>query len=182
MAAHKRDSNSCVPTTKGATGKVAQLEEKLKQVIEAGRRLGVGKGSFEEVQANFKERDEVEVELKEARKSIKADKTMVKNLAQASMSAAGWTQALLEGDARFSQAEEGAVESRLAAETVGLVTSAQFRLKREELEAEAISKRKRDVEEGQAASVALEKRKKAKKLKREQEQKRGLSFAEDEDG
>lgn len=183
MAAHKRESQHCVPTTKGAIGKVAQLEAKLKEIIGHGRRLGAGQGgSFEEVQANLKARDEAEAELKAARQSSKDEKVLVKNLAQKSMSAAGWTQALLEGDARFSQAEEGMVEQRLAAETVGLVSSAAFRQKREELESEAISKRKREEEDERATRSDADQRKKEKKLKREREQKRGLSFVADDDG
>jgi hypothetical protein len=181
MAAHQRESQHCVPTTKGATGKVAQLEGKLKEIIEHGRRLGTGKGgSFEEVQANLKARDEAEAELKAARQSSKDEKRAVKDLAQKSMSAAGWTQALLEGDARFSQAEEGVVEHRLAAETVGLVSSAAFRQKREELETEAIGKRKRDEEAERATRLEAVKQKKEKKIRREREQKRGLSFVEDD--
>jgi hypothetical protein len=183
MAAHQRESQHCVPKTKGATGKVAQLEGQLRDIIEHGRRLAAGKGgSFDEVQANLKARDEAEAALKAARQSSKDEKALVKNLAQKSMSAADWTQALLEGDARFSQAEEGVVEQRLAAETVGLVSSAAFRQKREELESEALSKRKREEDAERATRLDADKRKKEKKLKREREQTRGLSFVADDDG
>mmetsp|Transcript_32882 Transcript_32882/g.105466 ORF Transcript_32882/g.105466 Transcript_32882/m.105466 type:complete len:205 (-) Transcript_32882:143-757(-) len=183
MAAHKRESQSCTRVkTKGASGEVARLEEKLRAVIEAGRRLAAHGGAYDVVEANTKERGEVEAALKEARSTTKAEKARVKELAQQSMSAAGWTSALLQGEEnRFAKADEGAVESQLAAATVGLVSSAAFREKREELEAAAGAKREREAEEAAEAAAAQQARKRAKKREREKAQQRGLSFAADEE-
>jgi len=205
---------------------VARLEEKLRAVIEAGRRLAAHGGAYDVVEANTKERGEVEAALKAARSSTKAasprsgatqrhtdaalvrpsplaaaaaaaaaaaivvtppsheqaEKARVKELAQQSMSAAGWTSALLQGEEnRFAKADEGAVESQLAAATVGLVSSAAFREKREELEAAAGAKREREAEEAAEAAAAQQARKRAKKREREKQQQRGLSFAADEE-
>ena len=51
---------------------VARLEEKLRAVIEAGRRLAAHGGAYDVVEANTKERGEVEAALKAARSSTKA--------------------------------------------------------------------------------------------------------------
>mgnify|MGYP003684450071 CR=1 FL=1 len=182
IAAHQRDSSHCVPKTKGAVGEVARLEAQLQQLTDEGRRLEAGKGSYEEVQANLRQRQETEAALKAARKNTKDEKKLVKNLAKKSMSVEGWTQALLDGDARFSCAQEGLVEERLTAQTVGLVSGAAFRQKREQLEAEAARKRAHEEDKEQEKKSALHMKNKQRKLKREQEQKRTLSFTDDDDG
>ena len=113
-------------------------------------------------------RERCEYPRTQARKDSKADKKAIKQLAANSMSAASWTQGVLDGDSKYVRAEEG-VEQRLAASTVGLVTADQFREKRLALE-----------EEAQEAEEAQRRRRQAKKAKREQEQRRGLSFVEDD--
>ena len=93
MRAHQRESQSCYPTSgKGESSTIKKLEEKLRTLIGHGRALGTGNGTFEETQRNAAERVKVEAELKQARKETKHDKQAVKDLAQASMSAANWTQ------------------------------------------------------------------------------------------
>lgn len=144
-----------------------------------GRDAECGEG---EVQANLRQRQETEAALKAARKNTKDEKKLVKNLAKKSMSVEGWTQALLDGDARFSCAQEGLVEERLTAQTVGLVSGAAFRQKREQLEAEAARKRAHEEDKEQEKKSALHMKNKQRKLKREQEQKRTLSFTDDDDG
>lgn len=176
MLAHRRESESCVPplgTDKNAPHAVKQAEAALQEVIEEGNRLKVS-GSFDEIQNHTRRRAEAEQALKRARNESKAEKRAIKDLAVASMSAANWTQAVLGGESeRFSRGED-AVEQRLAQETVGLVSSADFRERREQLETEAAERKVREVE-------AAQKRKQEKKRKREQQQRRGLSFTEDED-
>ena len=120
--------------------------------------------------------------MKQARKETKAEKQAIKDLAAASMSAAGWTQALLDGEeTRFAKAESNAVEQRLSAETVGLVSASDFREKRAALEAEATEKRVREEQEARDAVVEKQQRKKQKRQQREREERRGLSFVEDDD-
>ena len=44
LAAHQRESESCLSSTANATPAVARLEARLKEVIENGRKLGMGEG------------------------------------------------------------------------------------------------------------------------------------------
>ena len=179
MAAHQRESSSCVPApSKGNAPKAVRMaEERLAEIIEEGQRLQTT-GSFEEVEGNVARRKEAELALKRARDDGKAEKRAIKELAASSMSAAAWTSSLSsaisgDGDQRFERADEG-VDSALAARTVGLVSAEAFRERREAVEAEAAGKREREEAE------RLE-RKQAKKKKREQQERRGLSFVEDDD-
>jgi hypothetical protein len=83
-------------------------------------------------------------------------------------------------EARFDRAEGGMVEQALAAQTVGLVTSAEFRERREALEAEEAARGVREEEaERKAAQHRLEK-KRARKRQREEQERRGLSFVEED--
>ena len=185
MAAHQRESSTCIPAPgKNEPKVVKDAEVALAAVIEEGRVLAAS-GSFEDQERNAAERKEAEAAVKRARAESKADKRAIKELAASSMSAASWTQsvaAVIGGgdDARFAKAEDGTVEHRLAAETVGLVSAEAFRERREALEAEEATKREREAEEeAEAAKRRLEK-KKEKKRKREQQERRGLSFVEDD--
>ena len=128
------------------------------------------------------ERAEVEEELKRARKESKAEKTMVKTLAQESLSAASWTQSLAsafsgDGDQRFARGDDS-LDQRLASETVGLVTAGAFREKRLALEAEVVAKREREEEIERERAAAEKQRRREKKQKREAQQRKGLSFEE----
>ena len=179
LAAHKRESSSCIPQpSKGHAPKaVRDAEERLREVIEEGHRLHAH-GSFESIERNTKERVQAEQALKSARSESKAEKRQIKDLAAKSMSTAAWTSSLssaLEGggDDRFSRAEDN-LEHRLAQQTVGLVKADDFRRKREAIEEEEAGKAEREEEAKKA-------KKAAKKAKREQQERQGLSF-EDEDG
>lgn len=181
MRSHQRESQSCYPTSgKGESNAIKALDEKLRSLIDEGRRLGTTGGSFEETQRNEAERQKVEHELKNARKEHRNEKQAVKDLAKASMSAANWTQVLLAGDQRFSKGEES-VEGRLAQQTVGLVTSSEFREIRASLEAEAVFKEMEALAQEKRERAAAEEEKKARRKKQRQEQASKLSF-EDEDG
>lgn len=182
LEAHKRESSSCVPPpSKGNAPKaVKDAEDKLRQIIEDGRRLQSG-GSFEEIEANVAARREAEQVLKRVRDECKSEKRHIKDLAASSMSAAAWTSSLSSaldggGDTRFAKAEEN-VEARLAQQTVGLVSAKDFQAKREAIEAEEAAlggvegKRVRD----EADRLA---KKAAKKAKREKQERKGLSFDE----
>ena len=180
MVAHQRESQSCFPKAgRSDSEKVKRLEARLAAVIAEGKALGEGRGTFEESEKNVAERAEVERQLKQARKDTKADKQAIKQLAQDSLSAS-WTQGVLDGDAKYVKGEDG-IESKLAAETIGLVTADQFREKKKALEAEAAEKRCREAEEAAGAAAAQRKRKEAKRAKREQQERRGLSFVEDDE-
>eukprot|EP00966_Prymnesium_polylepis_P060459 1402784-Prymnesium_polylepis.1 len=101
------------------------------------------------------------------------------------MSAASWTSSLAsafsgDGDERFSRGDD-ALDSRLAQETVGLVSGAAFREKRLALEAEEVARRAKEEESERERVAAAKQRKKDKKRKREQEERRGLSFEEVDD-
>ena len=179
MAAHQRESQSCMPPpSKGNAPKaVKDAEEHLAAIIEEGQRLQMS-GSYEEVERNTAKRKEAEQALKRARSECKAEKRQIKDLAAASMSAAAWTSTLSSaldggGDGRFAKAEEH-VEHALAARTVGLVSAEDFAKRREAVEAETAGKREREEQE------RLE-RKQAKKAKREQKERSRLSFEEDAD-
>lgn len=182
ISAHQRESQSCRPKAgRDESSTVKALEERLASVIAEGKTIGLSAGSFEQSQRNEAERAEIEWKIKQARKDQKADKRAIKELAARSMSAVSWTQGVLEGDARYAKASEDGVETRLAAETVGLVTADAFRQKREELEADNVAKRRREEDEERNAADAERKRKAARKAKREREERRGLSFdVEDE--
>lgn len=182
MSAHQRESQSCRPKLgRDESATVKALEERLASVIAEGKTIGLSSGSYEQSQRNEAERAELERQLKQARKDQKADKRAIKELASKSMSAASWTQGVLEGDARYAKASESGVEARLAAETIGLVTADAFRQKREALEAEDVAKRRREEDEERNAAEAERKRKAARKAKREREERRGLSFDVEED-
>ena len=180
MSAHQRESQQCHPRSgQGESSSVKMLEAKLADVIAEGKKLGMGSGTFDESEKNAALRKVVESELKSARKDSKADKRAIKELAQSSMSAASWTQGVLDGDAKYVKGESG-LEQQLAADTVGLVTAEQFRERREKLETAAAEKRGREESDGQEAVEQARKRRQAKKAKREQQERRGLSFEEDE--
>lgn len=181
LAAHKRDSSTCAPqVTKGASSAVQRAEKRVADIIAEGRRHDL---TFEELERNGRDRKEAEQVLKQARTESKQEKRAIKEMAAASQSAAGWTSALLAGEeARFAKAEEGAVDARLAKETVGFVTAAAFREKREALQAEEAGKAARQEAEAQAEVAARAERKAHKKRKREEQQRRGLSFDDEEDG
>uniref|UniRef100_A0A7S0L2F9 Uncharacterized protein n=1 Tax=Coccolithus braarudii TaxID=221442 RepID=A0A7S0L2F9_9EUKA len=179
IRAHQRESESC--RAKIGDSKESQdikaLEARVTRLIEDGRRLGTVGCSFEESERNARERKEAEDALKAARRHSKAEKKEVKKLARDSMSAANWTQALLKGDERFTKADDS-IETRLAQHTVGLQTSASFRLKREEVEGEVVAKRAREEESARQTALAAEMKKKARKIKHEKMQRSMLSFDE----
>ena len=180
MSAHQRESQSCYPKAgKSDSSVVKALEARLASVIAEGKALGSGSGTFEQTERNAAERVEVEQLLKQARKDSKADKKAIKQLAANSMSAASWTQGVLDGHNKYVRAEEG-VEHRLAAETIGLVTADQFREKRMALEEEALEKRQREEAAAREADEVQRRRRQAKKAKREQEERRCLSFVDDD--
>lgn len=179
MSAHQRESEQCAPRgSAGESAGVQKLFAEVTRLIDEGKRLA-HEGSFEEKERNEKERMEAEKTLKEARIQAGKDTKNIKKLAKASMSAKGWTQALLEGDDRFARGDES-IDQRLAQETKGLFRSSEFREKREALEAEAGKKREREEEEEKARLLLQKQVKQAKKAKREQQQRRGLSFVEDD--
>jgi hypothetical protein len=181
MRAHQRESESCFAQSgKGESSAVTALAERLRKLIDEGRKLGTGTGTFEDTQRNAKERAQVEAQLKQARKETKREKQAVKDLAAASMSAANWTQHILQGDSRFSKGE-ASVEHRLAQETVGLVTSSEFKAKKEALEAEAVRKEREDEERAAAKRAAAEVERKARKKRQRQEQASKLSFADEDE-
>lgn len=181
MSAHQRESQACTPRSgPGDSSTVKALEAQLVVVIAEGKKLGTGGCTFDESEKNAALRREVERSLKEARRDSKADKRAIKQLAESSMSAASWTQGVLDGDAKYVKGESG-LEAQLAADTVGLVTAEQFRERREKLEVDAVEKRGREEEEEREAVEQTRKRRQAKKAKREQQQRRGLSFEEPED-
>ena len=172
MSAHQRESQSCRPqASRSDSTSVKALEAKLASVVAEGKALGMGSGTFEQSEKNAALQKELEKQLRQARRDSKADKQAIRQLAQNSMSAASWTQGVLDGDSKYVKGESG-VEQRLAAETVGLVTADQFREKRERLESEEADERDAAEKEKQ--------RRRAKKAKREQQERRGLSFVEDE--
>ena len=181
MRAHQRESQTCKPRSgQGDSSAVKALEAKLAEVIAEGKKLGTSGCTFDESEKNEELRRRVERSLKEARRESKVDKRQIKQLAESSMSAASWTQGVLDGDTKYVKGETG-LEAQLAAETVGLVTAEQFRERREKLEAEAVEKRGREEEEEREAVEQMRKRRLAKKAKREQQEKAKLSFeAEDE--
>lgn len=182
MTAHQRESSTCAPAlkSKNPTPNVKEAEESLAAAIEEGRRLET-LGSFEDVEKAARSRREAELRLKQARSDSKAEKRQIRELAASSLSAASWTKAVLGGEeARFDRAEGGMVEQALAAQTVGLVTSAEFRERREALEAEEAARGVREEEaERKAAQHRLEK-KRARKRQREEQERRGLSFVEED--
>ena len=178
MSAHQRESQACRPRSgQGDSSTVKTLEAQLAGVIAEGKRLGMGTGTFEESEKNAALRKDIEGQLRVARKDSKADKRAIKQLAESSMSAASWTQGVLDGDAKYVKGESG-LEQQLAAETVGLVTAEQFRQRREKLEVDAAEKRVREEWEEREAAEQTRKRRQAKKAKREQQERRGLSFEE----
>ena len=188
MAAHKRESSSCSLLSGGAPSKnapaaVKKAEEALAEIIADGHRLQAA-GTFEELEQHAVKRKEAEQAVKKARSESKAEKAAIKQLAANSMSAANWTSCLtsaLDGnadDGRFSKGES-AIEERLASETVGLVTSAQFKEKREALAAEGARKREEEARAESEARAERARKKQEKKRKREAAERRGLSFAEE---
>ena len=180
MSAHQRESQSCRPqANRSDSTSVKALEAKLASVVAEGKALGMGSGTFEQSEKNAALQKELEKQLREARRDSKADKQAIRQLAQNSMSAASWTQGVLDGDSKYVKGEAG-VEQRLAAETVGLVTADQFREKRERLESEEAEKRQREEADERDAAEKEKQRRRAKKAKREQQERRGLSFVEDE--
>jgi hypothetical protein len=183
MAAHQLESSTCFPppSLAHAPPAIKQAEAALRAVVEEGERLRVC-GSFDEVQRNAQARADAHQALKRAKLDAKADKRAIKDLAQSSMSAASWTQALKDGsDSKFARAEGSVIESRLAAETVGLVTSTEFRQKREELAAEEAQRRAEEEGKREREQAEAQERKRAKKRKHEERERRGLSF-EEQDG
>ena len=178
---HQLMSDSCRPSV-GAreSHTVKQLHEKLERLVKEGKELGLGSGSFEQSEANAREQREVEAALRAARSDSKAEAKAIRKQAAASMSAASWTQSILEGDARFARAEES-IDSRLAQETVGLVSGKDFAAKRVTLEHEQAQKRVRDAEAEAEAERERRERKERRKAKQEKRERRGLSFHE-EDG
>ena len=182
LAAHQRESYRCIPVSNPrAPPAVKEAEAALRLVMEEGQRLE-GSGSLEEIERNTAARAVALQELKRVRQLQRSEKAEIKRLAQSSMSAEGWTQALLNGEsARFASAETNAVETKLAAETYGLVTASEFREKRETIEAEAASKRERDAAAERDAAEDRKRAKKAKKQERERMEKRGLSFDQEDD-
>ena len=180
---HQRESDKCRPGASASDSQeVKRLHGKLQALLDEGRALGQGHGSFEATQQNARDVEAAETALKQARRDSKADKKAVKALARESMSAANWTQAVLSGeDARFSRAEEGSVESELAAQTVGLVSTADFRERRAAIERDAATKREREAEAEVQAAAAQRRRKKERKLQNERAERRGLSFTEEDD-
>ena len=85
---------------------VKRLHAKVQELVERGKSLGTGGGSFEATQRNALDLAEAEAALKAARRASKDDKQLVKALARDSMSAANWTAAVLSGeDARFARGE-----------------------------------------------------------------------------
>ena len=182
MAAHQRESSSCYPLTASASAPkaVRDAEEQLRAAIDESKRLAAGGGSFEEQERAVRERSSAVLALKRARQESRDAKKEIRDIAQASMSAQGWTDALRAGEeARFARAEGDAVESRLASETIGLVSASAFKQKRAEIEAEREAQREREEQQVQEAALAQQQRKRAKKQQREREQRRGLSFDED---
>mmetsp|Transcript_5874 Transcript_5874/g.9856 ORF Transcript_5874/g.9856 Transcript_5874/m.9856 type:complete len:202 (+) Transcript_5874:286-891(+) len=178
---HQREADSCRLTAGSSDSQlVKQLDEKLQRVIEAGRSLGLGSGSFEETQRNNAEREELEAALRNARCESKNEGKRIKELACKSMDTSNWTKALLDGDQRFSKSEE-LLEARLAQETVGLVSTTAFREKRENLEKEDCEKHKRERENLEKEAAALKEQRKARKKQHEKQQRRGLSFDEIDD-
>ena len=102
MRAHQRESQACTPRSgPGDSSTVKALEAKLAEVIAEGKKLGTGGCTFDESEKNAALRREVERSLKEARRDSKADKRAIKQLAESSMSAASWTQGVLDGDAKY---------------------------------------------------------------------------------
>ena len=183
MAAHQRESSSCYPATSSTTApkEIRDAEAALRDACEEAKRLAAG-GSFEDIESCAKAKAAAVKALKLARQQSRQDKKDIRELAQASLSAAGWTQALLDGEeARFAKAEAEAIEGRLAAETVGLVSASAFREKRAMLEADAADQQERRERKEAEAVLEQRQRKRAKKQQQEREQKRGLSFVE-EDG
>ena len=135
MAAHQRESSSCYPLTASASAPkaVRDAEEQLRAAIDESKRLAAGGGSFEEQERAVRERSSAVLALKRARQESRDAKKEIRDIAQASMSAQGWTDALRAGEeARFARAEGDAVESRLASETIGLVSASAFKQKRAE--------------------------------------------------
>ena len=178
MAAHQRESSSCIPPpSKGNVPKALKdAEEHLRELIEEGHRLQVS-GSHDEIERNTAKRREAEQAVRRIRSECKEQKREIKDLAAKSMSAAAWTSSLSSaldgsGDDRFAKAEEN-VEHRLAAQTVGLGSAEDFKSKREAIEMEEAGKREREEAEAKQ-------RKKAKKAKREQQERERLSFVEDD--
>ncbi|KAL1528645.1 hypothetical protein AB1Y20_010018 [Prymnesium parvum] len=187
LQAHQRENESCRPRA-GAkeSQRIKELDAKLQLLIEEGRALGMRGGSFEASEKNERERAELQEEIKRLRQEHRDEKKMVKTIAQESLSAASWTQSLAaafsgDGDARFTRGDNS-IDQRLASETVGLVSTADFRAKRLAIEMEAT--RKQEIEDQKEQErIAMEKiRKREKKQKREQEQRRTLSFDEADDG
>jgi hypothetical protein len=176
MAAHQLESSTCIPPVSAHAPKaIKDAEAALRAVVLEGQRLHAN-GTFEEIERNAKHRAEAAQALKSARLDAKSEKQNIRDLASASMSAAGWTQALREGEsARFAKATLPAVDQKLAAATVGLVSSSDFRQKREILVAEEEHKILH-------AEEAARERKRAKKQKLEMQQRRGLSFEEHDEG
>ena len=131
---HQRESDKCRGgVSANDAQEVKRLHTKVQALVDEGKKLGTGGGSFAATQQNARDVDEAEAAPKQARTDSKADKKAVKKLAHESMSAANWTAAVLSGEeAGVARAEEGSVESQLAAQTVGFVSAADFREKREE--------------------------------------------------
>ena len=114
MRAHQRESQTCRPRSgPGDSSTVKALEAKLAEVIAEGRKLGTSGCTVDESEKNEELRREVERSLKEARRESKVDKRQIKQLAESSMSAASWTQGVLDGDSKYVKGEAG-VEQRLA--------------------------------------------------------------------
>ena len=180
---HQRESDKCRGGVSAHDSQeVKRLHTKVQALVDEGKKLGTGGGSFEATQQNARDVDEAEAALKQARTDSKADKKAVKKLAHESMSAANWTAAVLSGEeARFARAEEGSVESQLAAQTVGFVSAADFREKREAIEREEATKREREAAAEVEAAAAAKRRRKERKLQAERTERRGLSFTEEDD-
>lgn len=181
LKAHQRESESCRPRIgAGESSKIKELDNRLQFIIAEGRRISSEGGSFEEIEKNAKQRKAAEDALKEARDETKAEKKMLRALAEESLSASSWTESLKsavcgEGDARFERGDD-AIDQKLAQETVGLVSAAAFREKRLAVEAQILAKHSYDKEAQLQREVDEKRKRREKKRKREQEQRRGLSF------
>jgi hypothetical protein len=140
-----------------------------------------------ERKAIMEERERLKTELLSAQQAKKLEKAELTELAEASMGA-GWTQKILEGDARYDKEDKDTPDDQLAAVTHGLVSGDEFKRRKAEIEA-AAEKAKLDAEEAETAAAAEQERaaaeqkekKKATKTRKRKAQISLLSFgAEDE--
>ena len=173
-----------------AKARLEALEAKLQALYAKGGEKneyvgGFGGGhlhaeSFEAVQAHEEERRRLAAEVKEARAEMKRERASLKERAAGTHDAGVWTSSLLRGDERFTSTD-GELERDLAQATYGLVSAADFRQKKEEVEAAHAQR-----EEAAAAALELKRTAEAAERKERKKQKRKaqaskLSF-EDEDG